>query len=151
MGVHWESINWLLFNSLTKMVPIKGTCRQKVARIVNLFMIIAQICPFLTRKHLTALISCKYCLKNRERAKNIQELYPLVLACPWAAQKGGQKMEKSSKRLRIAHHLHQSELKRIHGSNTKKSKLMKHYFKVSIIKIFSKWKNLPKFKQINFQ
>ena len=114
---HLKSQNLLLSYFRTKWVPFKGACRQKIAGILNLFMIITQIRPFYTRKHVTALISCKYCLKKR-KTKKIQKLYPLLLASPSAAQKRGQKWGKRSKRLRIAQHLHWSELNIIYSSNT---------------------------------
>ena len=64
-------------------------------QILNLFVIATQICPFFfTRKHVTA--PCKYCIENRERQK-IQELYPLILASPYAAQRRGQNEKKVQK------------------------------------------------------
>ena len=90
---------------------------------------------------MTALISHQYCFKNRE-SQNIQELYPIILATPQAAQKKRSKIEKKVKKAENSPTPPLAQDKEFIALTPKKSKQMKYHFKISVIMIFSREKGI---------
>ena len=97
--------DWLLSNSQNKRVPFKGA-----SWLPYKFVRYSQETPDSTN------FSWILLLKHRKDQK-IQELYPLVLVDPRAAQKRGQNGKKV-KKAENSQHLHWSKLKIIYSSNT---------------------------------
>ena len=116
--------------------------------ILHLFTITAQICPFFSRKHVTAQNYCKYRYENRECLEKMR----IIPTCTRTAQKmrpkNGKKGQKGWKLPGTSIGLSKQEFLAL----IKKLKLIKYYFEASVIKNFFKWKNninknSPKFKQ----